>query len=132
MVDIVQPGVYLTFDDPNNPGIAFLSYKLWTDTYSTTEIIVHTGAIKKAENWIGIAPFAQYESKVYPKDLMQQVIDDLAKNTSNKIFLFGGGSEEIKQLNQLKNNHQNVLVLAGKINLKAELAIISNLNLNAK
>jgi ADP-heptose:LPS heptosyltransferase len=59
---------------------------------------------------------------------MKQVIDDLAKNTSNKILLFGGGSEEIKQLNQLKNNHKNVLVLAGKTNLKEELAIISNLN----
>ncbi|MEN9326651.1 MAG: hypothetical protein RI943_1072, partial [Bacteroidota bacterium] len=45
------------------------------------EIINITG--KKEENWIGIAPFAQYESKVYPIDLMQQVIDDLAKNASN-------------------------------------------------
>ena len=62
-------------------------------------------------------------------DLMQQVIDELAKNASNKILLFGGGAEEIKQLNQLKNNHENVIVLAGKPNLKAELAIISNLNI---
>ena len=90
------------------------------------EIIAITG--KKEGNWIGIAPFAQYESKVYPIDLMQQVIDDLAKNSSNKIFLFGGGSEEIKKLNQLKNKHENVFVLAGKTNLKEELAIISNLN----
>ena len=91
------------------------------------EIIKITG--KKQENWIGIAPFAQYESKVYPTDLMQQVIDDLTKNTLNKILLFGGGPEEIKQLNQLKNNHENVLVLAGRTNLKAELAIVSNLNI---
>jgi ADP-heptose:LPS heptosyltransferase len=90
------------------------------------EIINITG--KKEENWIGIAPFAQYESKVYPLDLMQQVIDELAKIASNKILLFGGGSEEIKKLNQLKNNHENVFVLAGKTNLKEELAIISNLN----
>lgn len=90
------------------------------------EIINITGT--KEENWIGIAPFAQYESKVYPIDLMQHVIDELAKNDSNKILLFGGGSEEIKKLNQLKNNHENVLVLAGKTNLKEELAIISNLN----
>ncbi|WP_396198692.1 glycosyltransferase family 9 protein [Flavobacterium sp.] len=90
------------------------------------EIIKITG--KKEENWIGIAPFAQYESKVYPLDLMQQVIDELAKIASNKILLFGGGSEEIKKLNQLKNNLENVLVLAGKTNLKEELAIISNLN----
>jgi ADP-heptose:LPS heptosyltransferase len=90
------------------------------------EIINITG--KKEENWIGIAPFAQYESKVYPIDLMQQVIDDLAKNTSNKILLFGGGNEEMKKLNQLKSKYENVLVLAGKTNLKEELAIISNLN----
>jgi hypothetical protein len=70
---------------------------------------------KKSQNWIGIAPFAQYESKVYPMDLMQQVIDELAKNKLQiKSLLFGGGTEEIKQLNQLKNNHENVLVLAGK------------------
>jgi hypothetical protein len=53
MVDIVQPGVYLTLDT-NNAGIAFLSYKLWTDTYSTTEIIVHTGAVKINDKWIGV------------------------------------------------------------------------------
>ena len=91
------------------------------------EIIKITG--KKQENWIGIAPFAQYESKVYPTDLMQQVIDELAENGPNKILLFGGGSKEIKKLNQLKNNHKNVIVLAGKTNLKAELDIISNLNI---
>ena len=91
------------------------------------EIIKITG--KKQENWIGIAPFAQYESKVYPTDLMQQVIDELAENGPNKILLFGGGSKEIKKLNQLKNNHKDVIVLAGKTNLKAELDIISNLNI---
>lgn len=90
------------------------------------DIISITG--NKNGNWIGIAPFAQYESKVYPIDLMQEVIDELAKNSLNKIFLFGGGKEEIKKLNQLKNNHENVLVLAGKTKLKEELAIISNLN----
>jgi len=40
---------------------------------------------------IGMAPFAQYDSKVYPLDLMQQVIDQLAENPENKILLFGGG-----------------------------------------
>ena len=111
-----QLGFSIDLANPKFPEKAILS----------EEIINITG--KKEENWIGIAPFAQYESKVYPIDLMQQVIDELAKNASNKIFLFGGGSEEIKKLNQLKNNHENVLVLAGKANLKEELAIISNLN----
>jgi ADP-heptose:LPS heptosyltransferase len=79
-------------------------------------------------NWIGIAPFAQYESKVYPQDLMQQVIDDLAKNKNVKIFLFGGGSTEIQKLNQLQNNHENVMVVAGKLSFEAEIQFISNLD----
>jgi ADP-heptose:LPS heptosyltransferase len=109
-------GFPLNLEKPTFPKSAFLS----------EEILDITG--KKEGNWIGIAPFAQYESKVYPMDLMQEVIDTLAKNSSNKIFLFGGGNEEIKKLNQLKNNHENVIVVAGKTNLKQELAIISNLN----
>lgn len=76
---------------------------------------------------IGIAPFAQYESKVYPLDLMQQVIDELAKNTNQKILLFGGGKEEILKLNQLQNNHKNVIVVAGKLSFEEELQLISNL-----
>jgi ADP-heptose:LPS heptosyltransferase len=77
---------------------------------------------------IGIAPFAQYDSKVYPLDLMQNVIDDLAKEETYKIVLFGGGNEEIQKLNQLRGNHQNVIVIAGKIKLKQELELISNLD----
>lgn len=76
---------------------------------------------------IGIAPFAQYESKVYPLDLMQKVIDELAKNSNQKILLFGGGNEEIQKLNQLQNNHKNVVVVAGKISFQEELQLISNL-----
>jgi ADP-heptose:LPS heptosyltransferase len=83
----------------------------------------------KNQNWIGIAPFAQYESKVYPQDLMQQVIDELAKNTNHKIFLFGGGDKEIQLLNQLQSQHENVLVLAGKLKFKHELDVISNLDI---
>jgi ADP-heptose:LPS heptosyltransferase len=110
-------GFQINLNNPIFPEKAILS----------EEIIKITG--KKEENWIGIAPFAQYESKVYPLDLMQQVIDELAKNASNTILLFGGGSEEVIKLNQLKKNHENVLVLAGKTNLKVELAIISNLTI---
>lgn len=83
---------------------------------------------KENHHWIGIAPFAQYESKVYPTDLMQQVIDELALKETNKIFLFGGGTKEIEILNQLAQNKKNVIIVAGKLNLKEELHLISNLN----
>ncbi|MBD3725029.1 MAG: glycosyltransferase family 9 protein [Flavobacteriaceae bacterium] len=83
----------------------------------------------KTQNWIGIAPFAQYESKVYPQNLMQKVIDGLAENSNHKIFLFGGGEKEIQLLNQLQNQHENVIVLAGKLKFKQELEVISNLDI---
>lgn len=83
---------------------------------------------KRNEYWIGIAPFAQYQTKVYPQDLMQKVIDELASATQNKIFLFGGGNKEIEILNQFSKGKQNIIVVAGKLKLQQELHLISNLD----
>jgi ADP-heptose:LPS heptosyltransferase len=77
---------------------------------------------------IGIAPFAQYDSKVYPQDLMQEVIDVLALDKSNTILLFGGGKKEIEILNTLCSGKQNVINMAGKIKFPQELHLISNLD----
>lgn len=85
-----------------------------------------TGA--KTQKWIGIAPFAQYDSKVYPLDLMQEVINTLAKDSKHKIFLFGGGKKEIAQLEQMTEGNPNVVNIAGKTQLQQELKIISNLD----
>ena len=112
-----QLGFIIDLTNPKFPEKAVLS----------EEILATTGI--KNQNWIGIAPFAQYESKVYPLDLMQQVIDELAKNTNHKIFLFGGGDKEIQLLNQLQNQYENVIVLAGKLKFKHELNVISNLDI---
>jgi ADP-heptose:LPS heptosyltransferase len=83
---------------------------------------------EKSGKWIGIAPFAQYQTKVYPLDLMQIVIDKLVQNPDQKIFLFGGGKTEIEQLELLKKSHKNVIVVAGKIPFTDELKLISNLD----
>lgn len=91
--------------------------------------ILNISGEKSNLKWIGIAPFAQYESKVYPQDLMQIVIDELAKNSENKIFLFGGGNKEIEILNAFAKDKQNVINAAGKISLQEELQLISNLDI---
>jgi GDP-D-mannose dehydratase len=52
----------------------------------------------------------------------------LAENKNQKILLFGGGEKEIQLLNQLENQHENVIVLAGKLKFKQELEVISNLD----
>jgi ADP-heptose:LPS heptosyltransferase len=93
-----------------------------------SESVLNIISNKDSNNWIGIAPFAQYESKIYPLDLMQIVINDLAKLENTKIFLFGGGSKEIQLLNQLKGTTENILVIAGKLSLEQEMEVISNLD----
>lgn len=93
-----------------------------------TEAVFKVSGEKGNMHWIGIAPFAQYESKVYPFDLMQEVIVELAKNTFHKIFLFGGGKKETEQLQALSTNLDNVIVVAGKLKLQQELQLISNLD----
>jgi ADP-heptose:LPS heptosyltransferase len=77
---------------------------------------------------IGIAPFAQYNSKVYPLDLMQEVIDQLASTKTNKILLFGGGKKEIELLRSLSKGKENVVIVAGQLKFKQELQLISNLD----
>ncbi|MGO4773619.1 glycosyltransferase family 9 protein [Flavobacterium sp. W22_SRS_FK3] len=77
---------------------------------------------------IGIAPFAQYDSKVYPLDLMTEVISSLAQNPNYKILLFGGGKKEIEILDSLSKPFENVINMAGKIKFQQELQLISNLD----
>ncbi|WP_294823964.1 glycosyltransferase family 9 protein [uncultured Flavobacterium sp.] len=93
----------------------------------TPDITEYTG--EKDCTWIGIAPFAQHNSKVYPKKQMQEIIDMLAAIQGYKLMLFGGGRHEVSQLKKYANRRSNVLVMAGKMTLKQEMKLISNLDL---
>jgi ADP-heptose:LPS heptosyltransferase len=111
-----QLGFSVNLNQPEFPNLA-LSEK--THTISGE---------KNNQKWIGIAPFAQYQSKVYPIDLMQQVIAILAKNSNYQIFLFGGGKHETEILNSFSTNKKNCIVVAGKLDLLHELQLISQLD----
>ena len=75
---------------------------------------------------IGIAPFAAFKGKMYPLKQMKLVINQLSKE--HNIVLFGGGSKEILQLNQIEFQIPNTKSIAGKLTLDEELDIISNLD----
>jgi len=90
------------------------------------EVISLTGC--KEEKWIGIAPFAQYNSKMYPLDLMEQVIANLATKENLRVLLFGGGKKEVLILENIAKKYSNVINIAGKIKLNVELNLISNLD----
>ena len=77
---------------------------------------------------IGIAPFAQYDSKVYPLDLMREVVLELSNNKGYTLLLFGS-KQEIASLNTLSKDIENAVVVAGKLNFKQELQLISNLKM---
>lgn len=82
---------------------------------------------KSNNKWIGIAPFAQYQTKVYPTELMQKVILDLSTNQNHKIFLFGG-KNELNSLKNLQQNLENVILVADKLTFKQELQFIPHLD----
>lgn len=83
----------------------------------------------KTGTWIGIAPFAQHQTKVYPKDLMQKVIDTLAESPNTTLLLFGGARDEAQKLKKFSDGRPNIVVIAGgQLNLKQELKVISNLD----
>lgn len=105
-----------------------LSSPKFPETAKLSNEIIQFTNDKLQDKWIGIAPFAQYESKMYPQDLMQKVIDHLASDSNNKLFLFGGGNKEIETLNSFVNGKENIINVAGKFKLEQELELISNLD----
>lgn len=84
---------------------------------------------QEPKKWLGIAPFAQHDSKAYPIELMKEVLAVLEKENQLKIFLFGGGSKEANELEQWGKEFENVVSVAGKLTFDEELALISQLDL---
>ncbi|MCH4552092.1 glycosyltransferase family 9 protein [Aestuariibaculum lutulentum] len=84
------------------------------------------GFENKSEKWIGIAPFAAHEGKMYPLVLMKEVIAELSNDY--RIILFGGGTEEAQILDGIAQSFDNVINTAGQLKFDEELAVISNLD----
>lgn len=79
--------------------------------------------------WIGIAPFAAFPGKQYPIHLMETVLREIESTEKYKIFLFGGGLEEERQLAAWALKFRACFNVAGTGGLDEELALISNLDL---
>lgn len=81
----------------------------------------------KNGSFIGIAPFAAFKGKMYPLNLMKEVIDELSKLNCT-ILLFGGGKEETELLKKISLEFKNTQNTSGKFSFSEELALISNLD----
>ena len=76
---------------------------------------------------IGFAPFAQHQGKMMPLEKSFELVKILAKR--EKIYLFGGGKQEVETLESWQQQIPNVENLAGKLSLTQELEKISKLRL---
>ena len=77
--------------------------------------------------WLGIAPFAQHQQKMWPFERFAPLLEQLYAEQSITIFLFGGGSAEIAQLETLRQRFPQVVLVAGELSLAAELMLIRQL-----
>lgn len=85
--------------------------------------------LEKKETWIGIAPFALHRSKIWPLGNYPKLIDTVIKKYSARIFLFGGGEQEIGWFNDFKELFPaNCVVVAGQLKLREEIALIHQLD----
>lgn len=83
------------------------------------------------EKWIGIAPFAAHEGKVYPPRLMEQVIRLLTERHPDcRIFLFGKGQRETEYFGEWCSKYKQCESVAKKLDgISLELVLMSHLDL---
>jgi ADP-heptose:LPS heptosyltransferase len=76
---------------------------------------------------IGVAPYAKHKLKMWPEDYMISLLGMISEKYKVKFWLFGA-LVELARLNNLSQRLQGSYVVAGKLNLEEELALISRLS----
>lgn len=83
---------------------------------------------KGTDKWIGIAPFAKHEGKIYPLALQERVVAHFATAPHVKVFLFGGGKDEANVFDNWLKKYPSVISTVGKLNMSTELILMSHLD----
>jgi ADP-heptose:LPS heptosyltransferase len=91
------------------------------------QFLIDNSLTQKNDKWIGIAPFAKHQTKIWGVEKVEKLIENLLLQNT-KVFLFGGGKEELEKLNKLKQKYPPVIVVAGQLSFKEELSFIPQLD----
>ena len=85
---------------------------------------------KEDQPWIGIAPFAAHQGKIYPKEQMREVIRQLVKDYPEaRIMLFGRGKDEEATFPQWIEEMPQCTIVSQHISaMQQELILISHLD----
>lgn len=85
-------------------------------------------AARPEPNWVGIAPFAAHEGKIYPLSMMEEVVSRLSARGDVRVFLFGAGKKEGATLEAWSQRYPHVESMVGQLKgMGEELALISHL-----
>jgi ADP-heptose:LPS heptosyltransferase len=100
---------------------------LYTDAPADTSLFAAATPPKgEGEQWFGVAPFAMHRGKIYPEELMAQVVKGLSKRKNAKIFIFGAGQRESNVINRMTMGETNVVNMAAlRLGFAAEMALMS-------
>lgn len=79
------------------------------------------------EKWIAVAPFAKHKGKIYPAELMENVVAHFAARPGCKVFVLGFGDAEEAIIAKWASRHPNVVNMASAaLGIGAELALLSH------
>jgi ADP-heptose:LPS heptosyltransferase len=78
--------------------------------------------------WLGFAPFARHQGKIYPLEKTEKVLAHFATDPRYTVFLFGGGKVEKKQMEIWKEKYPALILPNGK-SLKEEVRLMGCLDL---
>lgn len=82
----------------------------------------------KQTKWLGFAPFARHQGKIYPLNLSEEVLAHFATDPRYTVFIFGRGDEEISLMKVWKKKY-SLLVLPDCKGLREEIRLMSCLDL---
>ncbi len=81
----------------------------------------------RSGTWVGIAPFAKHQGKIYPPEKMEAVIRSLNSRPHTQIFLFGG-KEDTTILEEWASRYPSAICVAGRLSFSTELLLMSYLD----
>lgn len=98
--------------------------------------VLPVAAHRSEEKWIGISPFAQHRSKMYPSERMISVMTGLLQTPNVRLFVFGGGAVEAEGARVMIDNATRVNNdfryrchnMIGVMSLSDEMALMSHLD----
>ncbi len=90
--------------------------------------MIKTVTGQKSGKWIGIAPFAKHQGKIFPLERMEQVVAYFAGQNDMTVFLFGGGADEKDIIDKWCARYPQAVPVVGKLKMAGELALMSHLD----